>query len=196
MSTVYAGRWLRIDLESRQVSEVSIAGEDAQKWLLGDGMGAHLLYEWLDPALDPLAPASSLVIFNGLLTGTFAPGAARTSWCGRSPLTGIWGQANMGGRWGAELRFAGLDGLVITRRAPSPVYLWIHDVEERVEFRDASHLWGRDTFETHDRVREEVDPRAQVACIGPAGENLVGLAGVMTGGQAHNRAAGRSGLER
>jgi aldehyde:ferredoxin oxidoreductase len=194
MSTVYAGHWLRIDLESRQVSEVSIAEEDAQKWLLGDGMGAHLLCEWLDPSLDPLAPASPLVIFNGLLTGTFAPGAARTSWCGRSPLTDIWGQANMGGRWGAELRFAGLDGLVITGRAPSPVYLWIHDAEERVEFRDAVHLWGRDTFETHDRVREEVDPRAQVACIGPAGENLVGLAGVMTGGQAHNRAAGRSGL--
>jgi aldehyde:ferredoxin oxidoreductase len=195
MNTVHAGRWLRIDLKSRQVTEVPVSGGDVQKWLLGDGMAAHLLYEWLDPALDPLDPASPLVIFNGLLTGTFAPGADRTSWCGRSPLTGIWGQANMGGRWGAELRFAGLDGLVITGRAPSPVYLWIHGaVEGRVEFRDAAHLWGQDTFETHDRVREELDSRAQVACIGPAGENLVGLAGVMTGGQDHNRAAGRSGL--
>ena len=200
MSTVYAGRWLRVDLESGETRVERIAPQEARTWLLGSGLAAHLFYEALDPGLDPLDPASPLLVFNGLLTGTFAPAAARTSWCGRSPLTSIWCESNVGGHWGAELRFAGFDGLVITGRAPSPVYLWIHDGSAELaevghaEVRDGSHLWGSGTFETHDRLRKETDSRAQVACIGPAGENQVRLAGVMTGGQAHNRAAGRGGM--
>ena len=100
----------------------------------------------------------------------------------------------MGGHWGAQLRFAGFDGLVVTGRAPAPVYLWVHDGEAQV--RDASHLWGSSTFETHDRLRKETDPRAQVACIGPAGENLVRLAGVMSGGQATTGRPGEAGWGR
>jgi len=192
MSNVYAGRWLRIDLDSEQIQEHRISADEARTWLLGSGIAAHLLDGMLDLALDPLDPASPLLIFNGLLTGTTAPAASRSSWCGRSPLTSIWCESNMGGRWGADLRFAGFDGLVVTGRAPAPVYLWIHDGE--VEIRDAVPLWGADTFETHDRLREQTDPRAQVACIGPAGENQVGVAGIMSGGQAHNRAAGRGGM--
>jgi len=192
MNNVYAGRWLRVDLESREVREERITEEEAHIWLLGSGLAAHLFHGALDPGLNPLDPASPLLVFNGLLTGTLAPAAARTSWCGRSPLSGIWCESNVGGHWGAELRFAGFDGLVVTGRASSPVYLWIHD--GRVEIKDGSHLWGGDTFEAHDRLREETDPKAQVACIGPAGENRMGLAGVMTGGQAHNRAAGRGGM--
>ena len=189
---VYAEQWLRVNLGSDEVKKEQIAEGNVQTWLLGSGLAAHLLHEGLDPSLDPLDPASPLLVFNGLLTGTFAPAAARTSWCSRSPLTGIWNESNIGGHWGAELRFAGFDGLVVTGRAPSPVYLWVHDGQ--VEIRDAAHLWGTGTFEAHDRLREETDAKAQVACIGPAGENLVRLAGVMAGGQAHNRAAGRGGM--
>jgi aldehyde:ferredoxin oxidoreductase len=192
MHNVYAGRWLRVNLESREVTEERIPEDEVRTWLLGSGLAAHLLHERLDPARDPLDPASPLLIFNGLLTGTFAPAAARSSWCARSPLTGIWCESNMGGHWGAELRFAGFDGLVVTGRAPSPAYLWVHDGQ--AEVRDATHLWGSSTFETHDRLRKETDPGVQVACIGPAGENLVRLAGVMSGGQAHNRTAGRGGM--
>jgi aldehyde:ferredoxin oxidoreductase len=181
-----------VDLERGQISKEPLAADQVSKWLLGDGLAARCLWEGLDPSRDPLDPASPLLVFNGLLTGSFGPGAARTSWCGRSPLTGIWGQANMGGRWGAELRFAGLDGLLITGRSPSPVYLWIHP--DGVEIRDAGHLWGKDIFETQDRLWEEIEDKAQIACIGPAGENRVGLAGIMSGGQAHNRTAGRSGM--
>jgi aldehyde:ferredoxin oxidoreductase len=181
-----------VDLEREEVREQPITEEDVHTWLLGSGLAAHLFHEELAPGRAPLDPASPLLVFNGLLTGTFAPTAARTSWCGRSPLTSIWCESNVGGHWGAELRFAGFDGLVITGRAPSPVTLWIHDGQ--AEVRDASHLWGITTFETHDRLRKEIDPQAQVACIGPAGENQVFLAGVMTGGQAHNRAAGRGGM--
>jgi len=192
MNGVCAGRWLSVDLEGGEAREEEIPEEDARTWLLGSGLAARLFHGLLDPSVDPLDPASPLLVFNGLLTGTFAPAAARTSWCGRSPLTSIWCESNIGGRWGAELRFAGFDGLVVTGRAASPVYLWIHD--GRVEIKNASHLWGSDTFETHDRLRDETDPKAQIACIGPAGENLVGLAGVMSGGQSHNRAAGRGGM--
>jgi len=192
MGSAYAGRWLRVDIERGETREEQINDEEVCTWLLGSGFAAHLLREDLNTTRDPLDPVSPLLIFNGLLTGTFAPAAARSSWCGRSPLTGIWCESNMGGHWGAELRFAGLDGLVITGRASSPVYLWIHDGE--AEIRDATHLWGSGTFETHDRLQDEIDPRAQVACIGPAGENQVRLAGVMSGGQAHNRVAGRGGM--
>lgn len=192
MDRPYTGRWLLIDLSRERVEAHRLDEETIQTWLLGSGIAAHLLSERLDPALDPLDPASPLLAFTGLLTGTFAPGAARTSWCGRSPLTGIWNESNVGGHWGAQLRFAGYDGLVIIGRAARPTYLWIDDGE--VAFRDAGHLWGLGTFEAHDRLREETDPEAQVACIGPAGENQVRLAGVMIGGAAHNRAAGRGGM--
>jgi len=192
MSGPFAGRWLRINLSKGTVEEETFTGEEVRRWLLGSGIAAHLFYEGLDPSLDPLDPASPLLIFNGLLTGTFAPAAARTSWCGRSPLTAIWNESNVGGHWGAQLRFAGFDGLVVTGRAAAPAYLWIED--GAVEIRDAAHLWGLGTFEAHDRLREETDREAQVACIGPAGENLVRLAGVMVGGRAHNRAAGRGGM--
>jgi aldehyde:ferredoxin oxidoreductase len=192
MSSVCAGRFLRIDLSSQEIQEQEIAEGDLRHWLLGSGLAAHMFYKEMDPAAEPLEPASPLLVFNGLLTGSYAPAASRTSWCGRSPLTGIWGESNFGGHWGAQLRFAGFDGLVITGRAPSPVYLWIHQGE--AEIRDAGHVWGSGTFETHDRLREETDRKAHVACIGPAGENLVRVAGVMTGGQGHNRTAGRGGM--
>ncbi len=192
MRSVFAARWPRVNLETGEVREEQIAEEEVRTWLLGSGLAAHLLYEALDPGRDPRDQASPLMVFTGLLTGTFAPGAARSTWCGRSPLTGIWGESNVGGHWGAELCFAGFDGLVVTGRAASPVYVWAHDGE--VEIRDASHLWGTGTFEAHDRLRKETDQNAQVACIGPAGENQVLMAGVMVGGQAHNRAAGRGGM--
>jgi len=86
---VYAKQWLRVNLKSGETAEEKIAVEDVQMWLLGSGLAARLLYEELDPSLEPLDPASPLLVFNGLLTGTFAPAAARTSWCGRSTLTGI-----------------------------------------------------------------------------------------------------------
>lgn len=189
---VYAGRWLSVNLERRIIEQEHIAENDVRTWLLGSGLAAHMLHQALDPSLDPLDPTSPLLVFNGLLTGTFAPAAARTSWCGRSPLTDIWNESNVGGRWGAELRFAGYDGVVIRGRASSPVYLWIHDGQ--ADIRGASHVWGCGTFEAHDLLRDETDGQAQVACIGPAGENLVPMAGVMTGGQAHNRAAARGGM--
>jgi aldehyde:ferredoxin oxidoreductase len=192
MTRVYAGRFLRVDLDDGKVQEQAITEEEAQQWLLGSGLAARLFADEMDAEWEPFDPASPLMVFNGLLTGTSAPAAARTSWCAQSPLTGIWGESNVGGHWGAQLRFAGFDGLVVTGRAETPVYLWVQDGQ--AEIRDAGNVWGRGTFETHDLLRKETDKGAAVACIGPAGENRVLIAGVMTGGHSHSRAAGRGGM--
>ncbi|NLF12331.1 MAG: aldehyde ferredoxin oxidoreductase family protein [Anaerolineaceae bacterium] len=192
MAFVYAGKLLRVDLGSGALRFESISEADVRRYLLGSGLAARIYYQEMDPGLDPLHPDSPLLAMNGLLTGTFSPTGCRSSWCGRSPLTGIWNEANMGGHWGAELRFAGLDGLIVTGRAAEPVYLWIHDGQ--AEIRPAGHLWGLEHFDVFERLRGETDPKAQVACIGPAGENLVRLAGVMQGGQEHARSGARGGM--
>ena len=190
--SVYAGRYLRIDLSTGESHVEGIPDEQAQKYLLGSGFAAYLYHREMDPSLDPLDPASPLLVFNGLLTGSVAPTGCRTSFCGRSPLTGIWNEANLGHHWGAELRFAGFDGLVITGRAQAPVYLWVSD--EGVELRDASLVWGRDYFDAADRLLEETSPKARVVGIGPAGEQLVRIAGIMCGPSGYVRAAARGGM--
>ncbi len=196
MPNVYAGRILRVDLSTRQTSVRPIRDPEAQAFLLGSGLAAKIYYEefadLLDPALDPLDPRNPLIVLNGLLSGTFAPTGCRSSWCGRSPLTGIWNEANLGGHWGAELRFAGWDGLIITGRSEQPIYLWLDG--DQLEFRDAAPVWGSDQFATHDRLLAETDPKARCASIGQAGENLVKIAGVATGGQPHTRLAARGGM--
>ena len=189
---VYAGKLLRIDLTHRTWREEPIADETVRKWLLGSGLAAKIYYDEMDPALDPLDPASPLIVMNGVLSGTFAPTGCRSSWCGRSPLTGIWNEANLAHYWGAELRATGYDGLIITGRAEAPTYLWLHD--GTVEFRDAAHLWGRDWFEAGDALLAETDPKGHVAGIGTAGENLVKIAGIMCGPSNYVRAAARGGM--
>lgn len=196
MPHVYAGKILKIDLTTRAVSTRPITEAEVQAFLLGSGLAAKIYYEefaeLLDPALDVFDPRQPLIVINGLLSGTFAPTGCRSSWCGRSPLTGIWNEANLGGHWGAELRFAGWDGVTLTGRCATPTYLWI--TENGVEFRDATLVWGKDQFETHAQLLQETDEKARCASIGQAGENLVRLAGIATGGQPHTRMAARGGM--
>lgn len=194
MPLVYAGKYLRIDLSTGKISEHPIDDALVRSFLLGSGYAARLYLAEMDPDRAWDDPASPLYVFNGLLSGTFAPTGCRSSWCARSPLTGIWGESNVGGFWGAELRFAGYDGLVFTGRAAQPVYLWIDGGSGAVELRDATHLWGRNHYHVFDALRAETDAKAQVACIGVAGERLVRYAGVMQGGIEHARTAGRTGM--
>ncbi len=221
MPSVYAGKYLQIDLSTGEVTVQAIDDADVRRFLLGSGYAAKLFHDTLQPDRAWDDPASPLLIFNGLLSGTFAPTGCRSAWCARSPLTGIWGESNMGGHWGAELRFAGYDGLVITGRAERPIYLWIDGtgtvgdwepsrrdrpeqsqgssgrsptVPAAAELRDAGHLWGHNHYHVFDQVRAETDAKAQVACIGLAGERLVRYAGVMQGGIEHARTAGRTGM--
>jgi len=191
MAYGYTGKLLRVDLSTGRWEVQRIADERIRDYLLGSGLAARLFYDEMDPQRDALHPVSPLYFMTGLLTGTLVPTGCRSSVCGRSPLTGIWNESNVGGYWGAELRSAGFDGVVVSGRASEPVYLWIHD--GTVELRPASELWGADCFELRERLRAATDPRAEIACVGPAGENGVRLAGVMFVGRLE-RAAGRGGM--
>jgi aldehyde:ferredoxin oxidoreductase len=187
----YAGRLIRLDLSTRRWHVQAIGDDSIQKYLLGGGLAAKTYYDEMEPDRGPLDPESSLILMIGALSGTILPASCRLCICGQSPLTGIWSESTVGGHWAAQLRAASYDGLVLTGRAEEPVYVWISD--DTVEIRPAGHLWGLETYETADGIREETDPRAQVACIGPAGENLVRIAAVMVGGK-DSRAAGRGGM--
>ncbi len=196
MPNVYAGKILKIDLTTRQTSVREIREAEVKAFLLGSGLAAKIYSEeyadLIDSTLDVFDARNPLILLNGLLSGTFAPTGCRSSWCGRSPLTGIWNEANLGGHWGAELRFAGWDGVILTGACDQPTYLWIDG--DKVEFRSAAHVWGRDQFETHDILLGETNEKARCASIGQAGENLVKIAGVATGGRPHTRMAARGGM--
>ena len=185
------GQILKVNLSTGAVEKGTIPAEYARDYIGGSGLGARLLWDALDSALDPLDPASPLVWMTGPLTGTGGPTTGRSNLCARSPHTGLWGEANIGGFMGPELRYAGYDILWITGRAAEPVYLWIFN--DRVEIRPAGDLWGKaDTYETQTLIQAETgQAQAKVACIGRAGENLVPYACIISD---HGRAAGRTGM--
>ncbi|MEW6081930.1 MAG: aldehyde ferredoxin oxidoreductase family protein [Bacillota bacterium] len=187
----YVGKFARIDLTRRRVETFCPDEEILRGFIGGGGLGARMLQDETGPKTNPLGPDNPLMLFTGPLTGTRAITSSRYAVVAKSPLTGIAGEADSGGYWGALLKFAGYDGLMITGQAESPVYLWVHDGE--VEIRDAGHLWGKDTFEVDEIIRGETHKKASVASIGQAGENLVAFACVMNEGK-HSRAAGRTGL--
>ncbi|HEY59472.1 MAG TPA: aldehyde ferredoxin oxidoreductase family protein [Anaerolineae bacterium] len=185
------GRVLKIDLTTGKIQKNKIPSKWVSDFIGGSGLAARLLWDEIDPARDPLDPRNPFLWVTGPLTGTGGPATGRFSLCGRSPQTGLWGESNIGGFIGPELRRAGYDILWITGRSPQPAYLWIHN--DAVEICPAGHLWGQaDTYETQILIREEVsEPRARVAAIGMAGENVVPFANVMAD---HGRAAGRTGM--
>jgi aldehyde:ferredoxin oxidoreductase len=179
-----------INLSTGEIKTAPIPTEMRKLYLGGRGLDMYLLYNHLQPGVDPLGPDNVLTVSAGLLVGTLASASARTHIGAKSPLTGFVGSSNMGGFFAPELRFAGFDHLVITGKAEGPVYLWIHDGE--IEIRHASHLWGEDIPTTQELIKEELgDPEIKALCIGLAGENLVRFANVMTGVK---NAAGRSGM--
>ncbi|MBN2025208.1 MAG: aldehyde ferredoxin oxidoreductase family protein [Actinobacteria bacterium] len=184
------GRLLRVDLTTGEISDWEIAGELYRDFLGGSGLAAYLFFELGGYRADPLSPDNPLFIVNGPLSGTSLPGCSRLEICARSPLTGIWGESSMGGHASPALKGTGYDGVVFTGTSAQPVYLYLS--EGGAELRDASHLWGMDTFETEDALREELgDRRVQVMSIGPAGENLVRYAGVVND---RGSLAARSGM--
>jgi len=175
-------------LTDRSTATVPFASYE--RFIGGKGVNLKLLFDAVDGDTDPLGSENVLLFGAGPLVGTPFPAACRLDVMGKSPVTGHYGNSGMGGYVGPELKFAGYDNLAIHGRAEKPVYLLIAD--DRVEIRDASAIWGRDTYETPGLVREEVgDPGLQVICIGPAGENQVVYAAIMSG---TGNAAARTGL--
>lgn len=188
----FVGKYVKVDLSRNLIETKEINEQEIRTFLLGSGYAAYLYAQEMNPDVQALDEENPIYIFNGLSTGSIMPTACRISFCGRSPLTGIWNESNVGGHFGSEVRKAGLDGIVITGKANQPVYLYIHD--GTVEIRPADHIWGLDTFDTFDQVINETHPKARAAVIGPAGENLVLFAAVLQGGRTHSRAAGRGGM--
>ena len=184
------GRFLRVNLSKGEVKVEEYDEELAKKWLGSRGLAIYFLLRDMDPKADPLSPDNMLIITPGPLSGTSAPTGGRYNVVTKGPLTGFITMANSGGYFGAELKFAGWDGIIIEGKAESPVYIYIKD--DNVEIRDASHLWGKLVSETEETIKKEIgSKKLHIASIGPAGENLVKFAAIMNDG---HRAAGRAGV--
>jgi aldehyde:ferredoxin oxidoreductase len=185
----WIGKILRVDLTSGKIGTEPLNPAWARDYFGARGLGTRLMYAEVDPKVDPLSPENKLMFVTGPLTGTFAPAMGRYNVVTKGPLNGTIAASNSGGSWGPELKFAGYDVLIVEGKAAKPVYLWIED--DKVEIRDAGHLWGKLVPETTEQLYAETARDAKVACIGPAGENLSYIAAVMND---MHRAAGRSGV--
>ena len=186
----YHFRILWVDLTSGESRVVPFSEKFALKYVGGRGFGAKLLYDQLAKIKDPLDPENPIIIAPGPLTGLYLPGAAKTSWVSLAPLTGLYGESNMGGNFGAEIRQAGYDALVIVGRAERLSYLWID--EDEVEIVPAPKLAGKGSLEAEGLIKEELQSQeVRIAAIGPAGENLVRFATINCD---WSRNAGRCGM--
>jgi aldehyde:ferredoxin oxidoreductase len=187
----YFRRITRIDLSSGKIKDFEVKDKDVRDLLGGVGLASKLYLEDYDLSADPLSPANPLMIMAGPLVGTNLPGSGRFTVCARSPLTGIWGFGNAGGRFGPELKFTGRDGIIVEGAADSPVYIYVDEEEVRIE--DAGDLWGRDAWNTEKLIQGKYPDgrKVQVLSIGPAGEHQVRFANLV-----HERGdfIGRCGL--
>jgi aldehyde:ferredoxin oxidoreductase len=189
MTSLHAGAILWVDLTTGAVRRTPTE-QYAQRFLGGRAVDARLIYDLVPPGTDPLGPDNVIVFGTGPLSGTPFPGCSRLDVMALSPVTGLLGNANIGGDWGAELKYAGYDHLVLTGRSSKPVYLSVRN--QTVELRDATRLLGAATSETRRAIAVELDsPDVKVLCIGPAGENLVTYASIHSN---VGNAAARTGM--
>ncbi len=187
----FYGRILEIDLSSGETKTTSLPENDYRAYLGGSGLAAKVYHDRGYADLGALAEEAPLLIFNGILTGHNVPTACKASFCGKSPATGIWAEAVVGGYWPAAFKTSGYDGVIITGKAEHPVYLSFGPDGFSIE--DAGSLWGCDAYETVDQLSEKHGDKTRVAAIGPAGENEVLIAAIMIDGH-DARAAGRCGM--
>ncbi|HAK45607.1 MAG TPA: aldehyde ferredoxin oxidoreductase, partial [Spirochaeta sp.] len=187
----YHGKYLNIDLGSGSIEELELSNELARQYIGGSGLGARFLYDLTGPETDPLGPENVMIWATGPATAGGGYNSDRFEVVSKSPQSGIYGEASCGGKWGSRFKKTGYDAIIVRGRADAPVYLTVSD--EGWELKDASNLWGLDTFKTQ-RVLKEIEGRGcEVACIGPSGEKLIRVAAIIADG-AHGRAAGRCGL--
>ncbi len=186
----YNAKILHVDLSSATLKIEAPPEEFYRTYMGGSAFNLYYLLKEMAPGVDPLGPDNILALSVSVVTGVPLSGQSRLTASAKSPLTGAIGDAQAGGFWPAELKFAGFDAIIIKGQSPSPVYLWIHDGE--AELRDATHLWGQFTGDAEKTIRAELgDPKIKVLQIGPAGEKQVRFACLLN----HcNRANGRTGM--
>ena len=188
MATSYNGKILRINLSDKSYKVEDLDLTLAKKFVGGRGLGTKLYMDEVCPEIDPLSPENKVVIINGPLTGTSVPTGCRYMVVTKSPLTGMIACSNSGGKWGASLKYAGYDAIILEGKSDKPCY--VNVVDDKIEILDASDLWGT-TSEVCKETLEKRHDRCSVLNIGPAGETLSLLAAVINEGE---RAAGRSGV--
>lgn len=184
----YQGRVLWINLSSGEIREEKLEDEIYRSLFGGYGLAAKFLFERMKPGTDPLGEENILCLAAGLLNATGAWFCGRYMVAAKSPATGGFGMANAGGSFGPELKRAGYDAIFFTGKSEKPIYFYLEG--ERKEIRDASHLWGKDSYETEALIKKE-SPKAKVACIGQAGEKLSLISGIVN---ERNRIAARTGM--
>ena len=162
----------------------------AGRFLGGRGLAAKVYWDEVPPEVNAFDPANRLIFANGPLAGIPVLGGSRWTVCGKSPVPTPqqFCYSNLGGRWGAELKFAGYDAIVVQGKSESPVYLFLHD--GMAELNDASAVWGKGAIETREALKTRLGSSARVVSIGPAGENMVTMASML----ADNDASGSGGL--
>jgi aldehyde:ferredoxin oxidoreductase len=186
----YAGKILHVNLTTGDLTVETPPESFYRQYMGGSALNMHYILRDMKPGVDPLGPDNMLCLSLGVTTGAAVSGQSRMTATAKSPLTGAIGDAQAGGFFPAEMKFAGFDAFVITGQSPTPVYLWVHDGE--YELRDASHLWGKVTGEVDHILKAELgDDGIEIAQCGPAGENGVRYAAIMN---MSNRANGRTGM--
>lgn len=178
-----------VNLEEGKLEDKKIEKEKYDKYFGGYGLAVEYLYKNIPPKTDPLGPKNILAFTTGTLVGTPAITGCRFTVSAKSPLTGTWGDSNCGGYFGPALRASGYDGIYITGCSEKPVYIYIEN--GKAELKDAGELWGLDTTETENQLKKKHGEKCQIASIGPAGEKLSLISGII---HDKGRAAGRSGL--
>jgi aldehyde:ferredoxin oxidoreductase len=186
----WAGKILRINLTAGTVKSEPLNTQWAQAYIGSRGLAAKYLTTEVAPTVDPLSADNKIYFTTGPLTGTMASTGGRYTVSTKGPLTGAIACSNSGGYWGAELKMAGWDMVVVEGKSDKPVYLYIND--DTAELRDAAHLWGKSVWQTEETLKKGLqDPLTRVCSVGKAGENMVLYASIVN--DLH-RAAGRSGV--
>jgi aldehyde:ferredoxin oxidoreductase len=185
----YAGRILRVNLTTGAITKEPTPADLARDFIGGRGFGIFFLLKEVPKGADPLGPENKLIISSGPISGMMIPGGGKCDWTTKAPLTGGYASASMGGHFTAEMRYAGLDSIILEGISPKPVTLFIDN--DKVELRDASDLWGKTTFLVEKQFKEKLGEEYQIATIGPGGENLVPYASI---NHDYGRQAGRGGV--
>jgi len=186
----YMGKILRVNLTSGKITTEDIDPQIAQEYIGGAGYATKILYDEVPAKTDPLGPDNKLILMTGPVTGTRFPTSGRFAVAAKSPLTEIMTTSTSSGYWGLELKRTGHDGIIFEGTSKEPVYLEI--VDDQAVLKDASAIWGKDSYETQKILIEDSGKkRARVACIGQAGEKLAPISCIMND---EGRAAGRGGV--
>ena len=185
-----AGKILDVDLSAGTWEIYEVSGAGMPDYLGGRGINVKHIFDNIPAGTDPLGPENTLVFSCGLLTGTAAPASSRLHINALSPLTGLLGSSNVGGDFGVQLRNCGIQQLVLRGRAPGPVYLWLD--ADTIEIRNAKSLWGLNTWETQDCLKENLNSaKLKILTIGPGGENGTLFGCILTD---RDHVAGRTGM--